>query len=148
MKIHKYPELDSIEYPVGSNMSYNISIIKKMVSIIKRNYNDKPINLFCQGSSGAIVAAIICLYVNGCKIIHIKKDGEDSHSLSCPQSDSYNIIVDDFIVSGATIQRIIEETARIHYIREFDALIVSDIIREKVIKSLTNVEHVYCKDVE
>ena len=84
----------------------------------------------------------------GCKIIHIKKDGEDSHSLSCPQFDSYNIIVDDFIVSGATIQRIIEETARIHYIREFDALIVSGIIRENVIKNLTNVEHVYCKDVE
>ena len=148
MKIHKYPKLNCMEYPVGSQMSYNIPIIKKMVSIIKRNYNDKPINLFCQGSSGAIVAAIICLYVNGCKIIHIKKDGEDSHSLSCPQFDSYNIIVDGFIVSGVTIQRIIEETARIHYIREFDALIVSGIIRENVIKSLTNVEHVYCKDVE
>ena len=137
-----------MEYPVGSQMSYNIPIIKKMVSIIKHNYNDKRINLFCQGSSGAIVAAIICLYVNGCKIIHIKKDGEDSHSLSCPQFDSYNIIVDDFIVSGVTIQRIIKDAAKIHHTHEFDALIVSGIIRENVIKNLTNVEHVYCKDVE
>lgn len=148
MKLHRYSKLDSMEYPVGSHMSYNIPIIKKMVSIIKRKYNDKPINLFCQGSSGAIVAAVICLYVSGCRIIHIKKDGENSHSLSCPQSNSYNIIVDDFVVSGVTIQRIIKDATKIHYTREFDALIVSGIIRENVIKSLTNIEHIYCKDVE
>ena len=147
MKVYKHSKLDCMEYPVGSHMSYNIPIIKKMVSIIKRKYNDKPINLFCQGSSGAIVAAIICLYVSKCKIIHIKKDGEYSHSLSCPQHDGYNIIVDDFISSGATVQRIIEEAAKIHYIREFDALIVSDSINKKVIKSLINIDHVYCRDI-
>jgi orotate phosphoribosyltransferase-like protein len=107
-----------IDYPVGDNIQSNIPIIKKMYDkiklIMKKEgiFYDTKINLICCGSSGAIIASIIaqllCKKYIDVKIRHIKKHGENSHGNSYDNSNfiGYNIIVDDFIASGKTMQYI------------------------------------------
>ena len=74
-------------------------------------FSFKSINIYCQGSSGAIMAAFFCARVqNACRILHVKKEGEKSHSdysnLRPFSGDCINIIIDDFIASGRTVNRI------------------------------------------
>jgi adenine/guanine phosphoribosyltransferase-like PRPP-binding protein len=98
-----------ITYPVGQHIIENLPIIKKMVKTFKLVpvNKDKQVNLICIGSSGAIIATIFANELKGykVKITHVKKDGEDSHDSHLLFNTDYdNIIVDDFTVTGKTME--------------------------------------------
>lgn len=124
--IIKDVNLHQIGYPVGEYVQRHIRTIKYYAEIIKRENKDKKkVCLFCMGSSGAIISAIVCSELDDyfeCEINHIKKIGENSHSSATPSMnpENFNVIVDDFIATGETIQSILYR-----YDRKFDLLIVS-----------------------
>lgn len=111
----KLESLPMMSYPVGEFMDRNILLIEEMSKVIIDNYGGDNINLWCRGSSGAIIAALICnkfISQTGgkCKIAHVKKEGESSHHSTPTYNSSYkNIIVDDFIASGRTVIAILQE---------------------------------------
>ncbi len=102
------------DYPVGANIKKAQMLIGLyLAEFYKLPYSPiTKINLWCRGSSGAIMAALFaasCKYE--CKICHIKKEGEDSHSFGYPRFELgtiVNIIIDDFVATGETILAIIE----------------------------------------
>lgn len=103
-------------YPVGHHVKENTEIIKIMVQEFMAidEFKDKYVNIFCQGSSGAMVAFVFAMNIpNSNRIIHIKKDGENSHNTNMyvhpNERNAINIIVDDLISSGATINRIYDK---------------------------------------
>lgn len=114
MEIIKVRVNEPLEYPVGSGprqladhaMAWAPEI-EKLLSVSDKYF------MVCTGSSGAMCAtAINMLLSNPLEVVHIKKDGETSHSSrngGLKPSLKYlgtPIIVDDFIASGATIHRI------------------------------------------
>jgi hypothetical protein len=119
MKVYEM-KCGEMDYPVGYTIQKNLPIITQMSKTLqavlaenkfsKSHYN---INLFCMGSSGACISALISADLFrkdwNVRIIHYKKDGEQSHS-----SNGYsglpgiNIYVDDFISSGSTMLKIHE----------------------------------------
>jgi len=109
--------LRKMSYPVGDEISRNMPIIKKLGAkirtvIIRNKIEIKKINIFCSGSSGAIIAAIISETLikkfGDVDIRHIKKCGENSHGFEYTTYGmrGFNIIVDDFIATGETMKRI------------------------------------------
>ena len=142
-----HANFETIKYPVGDKILYNIPIIKnmgdKIKSILIKTKLDYffPINLICSGSSGAIIAAIVAtiLYSNFKKvnIRHIKKDGESSHTTGNYKSylfnnyfSDVNIIVDDLICSGVTMRRIFNKIPENIII---DIIAISKIENENII---------------
>lgn len=105
--------MEEISYPVGLNMSYNLSIIKSMATYI-RELGKKDIILCCSGSSGAIIASVIYTEIPDLieDIWHIKKTGETAHrsgvGYGCHENN-YSIIVDDFALTGKTVNYINSE---------------------------------------
>jgi len=135
--------LGHIQYPVGSNMNETILAVKNMAEAIKELYplheNVKyGFNLFVRGSSGAIIGGLISEYLSNypIRICHIKKDGESSH-----HSDKYltnreaakNIIIDDFISTGRTINSIYDRMKE-NEINIVDLLIVTGTIYESYLR--------------
>lgn len=105
-------ELKLICYPVGCYIQSSLRTIKIMADHIKEKCEYKPIvNLICQGSSGAIIAAIIANEVPNSHIIYVRKSGENSHSDSYEINriilkGAYNIFIDDRIQTGKTMRRL------------------------------------------
>lgn len=102
----------NIYYPVGSNIQTNLPVIMSMIEKLKQILDpNKDVILWCRGSSGAIIAGIIASQISNARVSHVKKDGEGSHSgdVSCLPSrprKTTNVIVDDFMASGETINAI------------------------------------------
>lgn len=106
-----------LSYPVGLNMQTAIDFVKqalKATANIEKIHRKGRVNIFCRGSSGAILAALFSAFAPyECFINHIKKSGESSHSLTI---SSFNpklpaIIIDDFIGSGQTMREIYKQIA-------------------------------------
>lgn len=114
-------KLKLMEYPVGLNIEYNLPIINEYIKIIRRLKKDK-IELICTGSSGAIIAGIIASKLK-CKVIYVRKEKESCHTShgASPSEDAYTIVVDDFVCSGNSIKRILDNYPD----KQFDCLIVS-----------------------
>lgn len=101
-----------MDYPIAEHIQKNLSNINGMAKTI-RSLNQSNIVLCCRGSSGAMIAALIAqkLKKGTCKIVHFKKPGEISHSMyfgHCFLDDPYIIIIDDFAITGETINKIYE----------------------------------------
>lgn len=105
--------LKKISYPAGPKIKETIKVGKIMAKVLAKVYPGQSLRLICSGSSGAIHAAVIS--TNRCvkvmEIIHIKKDGEyannNSHEVGSQSiGKCINVIVDDFICSGGTVERI------------------------------------------
>lgn len=102
----------SIGYPVGNNMSE----VKQLATEFARAFEklelpgDKTVNLWCRGSSGAILAsAFAVISKSTCQVCHVKKSGEDSHRRRPSyDSDGINVVIDDFVATGDTIRAILE----------------------------------------
>lgn len=118
---------DEMRYPVGRYLPQNLERIDFMGQFILEELKGydrlKVVNLICRGSSGAIVAALILqkLVANDvdCKISHIKKKGESSHSSSFSMyKEEVNIIVDDFVSSGETMRNIYSELVKAYEFNE------------------------------
>jgi len=130
MEIQFHSFKKDINYPVAENMASNLSTINAMADKILELYpNKENINLWCRGSSGAIIAAIISSKLIEKKyhvtICHVKKEGEKNHHgdgiYFIP--DGINIVVDDFICSGDTINFISEQIQKRE--QNFDCLIIT-----------------------
>ena len=111
-------KLREMNYPIGPNIKVNLPIINNMYRYIKEKFPEGTITIWCRGSSGAIIAGIISSIIISrsnfkVEVCHVKKEKEDSHSYQSIYFDSYNnyveIIVDDFIASGKTVEAIIEK---------------------------------------
>lgn len=133
MEIQFHSFKREVDYPIAENISNNIPVLNDMAMKILTIYPKKvEINLWCRGSSGAIIAAIIAAQLlrqhYRIMICHVKKDGETNHYgdgiYFIP--NGVNIIVDDFICSGDTINLISEQIQK----REvnFDCLVVTQSI--------------------
>lgn len=119
-----------MSYPVGENLEENMPIINEMARLIQEEYDGGGINIWCRGSSGAIVGALIAAqYISsygGAKVCHVKKDGESSHNhYPNPERDYVNIMVDDFISSGDTVKEIWESQQRFMKGAPMDMMVIS-----------------------
>jgi len=101
-----------IDYPVGEHIVKNVIEIDKMAKALVECYPARDMTFWVTGSSGSIIAAIICSKLRcNTKIIYVKKPKEDNHHIDehpQPIKDSLNIIVDDFTRSFSTIQRVLK----------------------------------------
>jgi len=120
-----------LEYPVGENISTNLPYIKGMVKALltlKLPF-EKGINLICRGSSGAIIAAIFASELGKIRtrIVHVKKEGEESHGGTTADLNhsALNVIVDDFICSGETLNKIYEHFKKYNPDKEIDVVCVT-----------------------
>jgi hypothetical protein len=107
----------TLPYPIGENMETSILVINEMIDAFLNSelYKEileskKSINFICGGSSGAITATLFCSRIPKSSIFYVTKGGESRHTNSTLFPGYYNIIVDDFIVSGRTVQRLIDST--------------------------------------
>lgn len=122
-----------MDYPIGQYISDNLGLINNMSeAILKEFVNDKEmvVNLIVRGSSGSIISALVSDKMTNkgwdCKIYHIKKDGESSHSqVFSIRRHGVNIILDDFVSSGETVNAIYEKAYAINKDIVIDLLIVS-----------------------
>lgn len=126
----RVPQLFRTSYPVGENISNNLPLIQIMYEEIKKLHGVEGINLWCRGSSGAIIAAIIAKeYINSggkALICHVKKKGEHSHNGSLYfEHGSKDIIVDDFVSSGETVKAIWAKQQEVTEKRPCHCLVVS-----------------------
>lgn len=111
MKIITNPLLDEcLQYPIGHFITVNKEKIQQMINSFLniKEFKKRKINLICTGSSGAIIATIFSLNIpNENKIVHVKKEGEKAHVSSIDiYSGEVNVIVDDFMVTGDTLNKI------------------------------------------
>ena len=134
IKPTKYIGIDcgEIDYPIGGYLSENLPIVQKLAEELKKHI-PKEINLWCTGSSGAIMAAFIAQYLGeeySIFISHIKKSGEKAHNGSTQfEIGYYNVVVDDFIATGDTILGILKYLEEKHL--SSDLLCVSGTIYTK-----------------
>lgn len=109
---------DETKYPVGRFIQQNMSIILDMITKLKIVNTKDDLILWCRGSSGAIIAGVISSHFPNAKISHVKKDGESSHSSDVDiyiEKSHINVIVDDFISSGNTVNEIAKMMLRNNY---------------------------------
>ena len=104
---------EMMAYPIGRDMDNVMYYAKIFAELITAHApKDRVLNFLCRGSSGAILAGIVSSLMPEAqtKVSHIKKEGENSHSeyLNFAEHD-YIIIIDDFISSGNTVNRIHEK---------------------------------------
>ena len=104
-----------LSYPIGPYIHGNLPSIKQMARSLNELYGDKPITLWIGGSSGALIGGIIANELStddrDIKINYAYKKAEPSHhsgSIGYSLDNSVNVIVDDFVVTGNTINRIID----------------------------------------
>lgn len=134
MKVITYQRKSKLSYPIGEGIQTNLLTIKNMAEALK-GLNKSNILLCCQGSSGAIIAALVAreLPENSCKIVHIKKPGEDSHTFRIGHlfdPESYVVIIDDFIISGRTVCQIYARIREHLHKAEIDCLCVDYCTKE------------------
>jgi len=139
LHIHKLPNKYSSLYPAGVAMDEYISLAKDMADVFtKVEKTKKSLNIFCRGSSGAMLSALFASNIRDREvlIIHVKKDGERSHSSTTHNSnvsterwvcndDFINIIIDDFIRSGETVNEIYKRINQVNT-TDIDYLIIHD----------------------
>lgn len=153
MKKPRHIKLESqsaVNYPVSSFIQYNLPIIYDMVEKLKNELDPtKDVILWGRGSSGAIIAGIMATRIEKAKISHVKKNGEDSHSNSVSttptdRKNTINVIVDDFMASGATLNSIYEQM-KSHKIK-VHGLCISGTVWTKALKF--NPEFIICGEMD
>lgn len=123
----KWPVMP-LSYPVGENIVAANSFAENAANVFMTLHENVCVNVWCMGSSGAILAALFASKINAVniKIVHVKKSGENSHGTTSPLystkstggifngSAIVNVVIDDFISSGRTMARIYEEMVLYH----------------------------------
>lgn len=122
MKKISYSDTSIIQYPVGENMDKAIQFINRVSQSILDNINEgqvRGLNVWVRGSSGAILGALLAqkfLGILTVKVMHLKKKGERSHNggynAGLTPQEGYtvtNIILDDEVATGETINEIYKE---------------------------------------
>lgn len=105
-------------YPLGKDLNGAFILAETFVEYFPKDILGH-INLWCRGSSGAIMATAFAMKdkMHTFNICHVKKEGEKSHeTYTRYEVSGINVIIDDFICSGETIDYIIS------YMRSLDIL--------------------------
>lgn len=122
------------EYPVGENIKSYFHPCEEVAEIIKKEFPNKSITFWCRGSSGAMISALVCQHLGDVNIFHVKKQNEMSHYSSIDHYNEINIIIDDLMFSGSTVdhiyQKMIERNSKVH------SVIMIGEIKVKKIQSL------------
>lgn len=140
-------------YPVGDNVANWFPVVEIYADIVKKELKNKKkptIVMYCTGSSGAILSALLCAQLRSkyeVIIKHVKKKGEDCHTESRLGliEGHYNIIVDDFISSGRTINFIYERIKSADVLMQQDPII--DLILVVGNPHLNELKHVKFKAI-
>lgn len=101
-------------YPIGENPLALIKYTEEAAEIfMKHNEYKSPCNVWCRGSSGALIAGVFSyiLFKNDYryKICHVKKLNEESHQsryYSYRYTVALQVVIDDFMSSGKTLNAI------------------------------------------
>lgn len=147
------------DYPVGRNLGQTMMVASSMANELNKlfmkisrqniesmfGFQSPHITLFCQGSSGAILAALVaarCCFVK--EILHLKKPGEQSHAGSFKKGypDSLNFFIDDHIASGQTIAMCCRNFLFHNPRQLIHGVIVSSMVFEKDIPE--NIDYLIC----
>jgi len=150
-------ELSELRYPIASYLHINIAKIKLMGDMLITQYPTEELTLICRGSSGAIIGSQIALLIGErCKMLHVKKEGENCHSgkfnnfSEAIEPQRKLIIVDDLIATGSTVNIIVSEMDKhiketnknVGYERdhvEIDALCVTGYVKMSQLKFIPKV---------
>ena len=136
MKLHIIKDQTIINYPVGYYIQDAVFFVDKVIKVLMEMAEKKElplgnIDIWVRGSSGAILGGLLTqrlltIGFTNISVIHIKKEGEDSHTENVFRTNGkYNVIIDDFIASGETMNEIAKVAGK--YVKEIDLLIVSRI---------------------
>lgn len=120
------PDLE-VGYPLGEHLQDSLDSIQELAdytfnSMLEAKMDMSYINFIVRGSSGAIMGTVFAMKFmeklpsSTIRVIHIKKEGERSHNGGFDVADFNaitNVFVDDFIATGATIQKTIEKVREI-----------------------------------
>lgn len=105
-------------YPVGENIKSYFDSCKEVAEIIEKEFPNKSITFWCRGSSGAMISALICQHLDDVNIFHVKKQNEIAHYSSINHYNEINIIIDDLMASGSTVnyiyEKIVEKNSKVH----------------------------------
>ena len=120
---------DYVAYPVGDNIGEAITFSRNAAAKFTtiKKFKGKAINVWCRGSSGAILAALFSAELVGhaIRICHVKKEGELSHNGSVkPRYLAVNVIIDDFCETGSTLNAIYSELIDNNSQGKVDCLII------------------------
>lgn len=121
----------AVSYPIGYNIPNLLLLVDTYVDAFNqiKPHENTRINLWCRGSSGAMIAALFASKINHTflYIAHVKKQGETSHMSAVYYPDNcYNIIIDDFISTGETVKAIIDHVhEKVDTTDKLDLLIVA-----------------------
>lgn len=131
MKKYYVPREFYVAYPVGSIPKLAVKFIEKVVPIVKEIIKAEDVNIWVRGSSGAILGTLLMAGLcdtNNVTITHIKKVGEDSHcggGISDYRCEGrINILIDDLISSGETVEAIWEKAKK--HISNIEIVILSN----------------------
>ena len=106
------------EYPVGENIEFYFDPCKEVAEIIEKEFPNKSITFWCRGSSGAMISALVCQHLDNVNIFHVKKENEISHYSSINHYNEINIIIDDLMSTGSTVnyiyEKMVEKNSEIH----------------------------------
>lgn len=104
---------DYVGYPVGVNFTEAVTFTEKAAEQFNKikKFKGKYVNLWCRGSSGAILSSLFGSKIaNAVRICHVKKTGESSHNPEAnPAGIAINVIIDDFCESGNTLNAIFHQ---------------------------------------
>lgn len=142
MKFVVLKGVQEIGYPTGLYL-HNFKVENFSEPIIKLCAKTTPVNLFCIGSSGSILSAIIAQYLysvgyTSVRIRVVRKTEENHHDwyksytrdYEDEISEGFNVVVDDFIASGKTLINIMNKMQfRRKYNKNLNLLLVSGGIR-------------------
>lgn len=138
MKYNKFIRDESLIFsghPVGLHMGLTANLAQAMARVLSKLYGSSNfIRFICQGSSGAIISAMVYQEIRlipqsplVLEIVHIKKEGEQSHfpgHTITHVNFVKNIIIDDFIASGRTVRRVYDTFLAANELETIDAIIV------------------------
>lgn len=119
MKLEIFKKKSEILYPVTKYIVEAVDYINNISPILIKDIKESNklfVNIWVRGSSGAFLAGLLAPYLIKEKIefniCHVKKPGEKSHGPYIDHFEvdkSYNVILDDFMESGDTINSIFDK---------------------------------------
>jgi hypothetical protein len=134
---------DYVGYPVGSHLDEAVTFASNAAEKFNgiKQFQNRYINVWCRGSSGAILAALFGEKITGymnLKICHVKKEGESSHTFSPqPYWLGINVIIDDFCDTGSTLNAIFEELKESNSVKIVHCLVIGTTAATKREKRLS-----------
>ena len=144
----------SLSYPVGEFFYLSFNYIREAAHSINKIFPKGKFILVVRGHSGSILAGGIAYLLkrkNRKVLISVSRKAEPTHGCNLEGlpsyilNDTHIIIVDDFVVTGKTIDTILKDlTERIENIEVFDMLCVANHWNEVDEKFDSHFKYILC----